>query len=231
MRASVMAISEIANNRIDDRLLKTRNRKPSIGFVRGIPIYTSGGGVGDTGIFADLVEEMRQVDSEMKALSDNMRNQLPSGAITLVDKDGKPASPEKAVTIQLNRKFIGNSLVNFYVFSWNTFYNDWKAFYEKQSDFSEWLKRQFIFSGRNIWKDIQDYRAKLVVFSKKAQAVGFILTGPAPSPPKKSIFKEVKDALAEPAEALWKIIKVAFYFAIGAVGIIVIAYAVKAIKG
>ena len=231
-RASVAAMSRLAEHKMGESLLKTRNKKPSIGMVKGIPIYISGGGVGDTGIFADLVEEMRQVDSEMKSLSDNMRNQLPAGAVTLVDKDGKPVSKsEDAFSIQVNRTFLGNNLVNFYVFSWNNFYNDWKAFYLKQSDFDEWLKRQFVFTGRNIWKDIQDYRAKLVVFNREAKAVGFNLTGPAPSPPKKSIFIEAKEALTGPTKEIWRIIKIVIYVGLAIIGVIVLTRAITLIKG
>jgi hypothetical protein len=203
-----------------------------MGTVRGVPIYVSGGGIGDTGIFADLVEEIEQFSREVFSFDAQLRNKLPPGAVTLHDENKIPTTDsKKARGLFVNRNFVSNPLVQFYAFSWIDFRNDWIRFHDKQTEFAEKLKRQFIATGRNIWKDIQDYRAKLVVFHEKAQEAGFNLTGPAPSPPKKSIFVEAKDALAGPVEALWKIVKIAFYVAVGVVVILVVAYAVKTMRG
>lgn len=147
------------------------------------------GGLGGTGLFADTLSETMNIDSEFEAMNSEMFRQLPADLAT--------------------------SAGQYYTTAWNVFSDDWRAFRDKSlGTLRGGITALSPFLTRELWKDLQDYRGKLVEHRERAEKAGFHFTGPKPTHPKKDIF----DNIRQPFGDLWDTIKTILYVGLFLVG-------------
>lgn len=143
-------------------------------------------GIADTGLFANIPKEVDSIDVEMNSLNTQMFNEL-------------PATTD-------NPKF------TFYTAVWGPFLADWKAAAHKYGDrsFVNFIRSQSAILQRGVFKDLQEYRARLGQMWKSAEDSGFGLQGPAPTAPRKDPGEDLSDFM----KSLMKLLKTLLWVAI-----------------
>lgn len=109
----------------------------------------------------------------------------------------------------------GLPIATFYASVWSPFYERWKTFYSKN-------KTWFM----NFWRDNRHERdgflSQLQQMRDQAKALGASVMSPAPSVPA---------AAPDPLGAVWSLVKIAVYVALGIAGIFALLFAWKAMRG
>lgn len=157
------------------------------GYDRGYIV--GGSGLGGTGIYADLAEEIGLIDNEMRGVESQLFAQI-----------GDLDTPK----------------TTFYRKAWEPFYLSWTGFRDKHTKLLaravETLTPVF---GYETYKQAQEYRSLLGTMVASAKIQGFTFTTPDPTPPKTNIFQDGYHAIEKPVADLWEILKIAVYCLIG----------------
>lgn len=143
-------------------------------------LVVGGGGLGDTGILADIPSEMEKVDGEMKAFNTILFGQLPADLDT----------PKGRVWL-----------------SWRQFVDDWQGWLDKFGLVRRIATGLSPFLQRETWKELQSYQAKFLAFHQSAKEVGYLLEGPSPSQPRTNVFTDIASPFADAGKAIWNLLK------------------------
>lgn len=169
------------------------------------PTIIGSGGIGDTGVAANLIEEIDSVHAEMSALNSEMFNQMPAN--------------------------LTEPKAQFFTVVWNPFFENWRAWATKETGIVRTtIRAQSIYLQRETWKDLQEFRKRLGEMHAKAIEVGFQLTGPAPNPPKPNVFTETAEQIARPFEEVWKVIKIVLFVGLIVVGGYIVVQFIHAVR-
>lgn len=150
----------------------------------------------------------------------------------IMDVDTEIQSHDRQLLVGIRGVGQNDSRAIFYRAVWIPFFAGWEAFRDNQASTLASMGRVVSpYYTRDVYKDAQEYRGKLVAMNTAATEAGFSFVGPSPTPPRTNV---VEDAYHEGKHAvvdLWETLKVILYIALGAVVVGGLIYLVRFYRG
>lgn len=149
--------------------------------VRRVTIGALGGssGLANSGIGANIPEEVDSINQEMNSLNSQLFSQLPATT--------------------------DNAKFKFYSSVWNPFYQEWRELGQSLVAVSpaNIIRSQSFVLQRGVFKDLQEKRDRLRQMWNGAEESGFSLQGPPPTRSKRDPLERGEDFLS----SLWSLLK------------------------
>lgn len=162
-----------------------------------VSLYRVGTAVGTEGFFgsgwgADIYQEMDSINTELKQFDGELLDSIKS------EVSEHPDHSDARV---------------FYSSVWIPFYTEWKGYiHEKTSTWSKLKSAMSAFVGRQVWKDLQEFRDRFVKIHDAAGAVSDVhLTAPAPTPGRLNALESAGGEIRDILSSLFTLLKIVIF--------------------